>query len=668
MTMADPAVAEHWVWRLYEMGLTLIPLGTAGEKAPPYLVQRHGSQEEADAAWPKTARERWADWQRFDPPESQITEWILKYPGCNFAAVTGKQINVVDADDEAAIEFVQNNLTRTPWMVRTGKGAHFYYQTSPSLIIKNSSDRSKIDTRGVGGYVVAPGSAHISGRRYELEIDPAFPVDSIHDLPVLTGEDLQKINAYREQFAAPAPAIQLGQGTSLNFDARQFAPGQEQGVAQGSRDDNMTRLVGKWIQQGLSLDQVMAKAKHTDQGNAPPLGEANLLKIIQSVSGTHLRNNEVAPAPPPIQKRGLLIPPSQLQASAPSWIIKGVMPSDSIGVLFGPSSGGKSFAAIDMALCIASGRDWHGRKLKRQGCVIYVCGEGQQGIANRFRAWEQHHGVSIDNLPILITTVPVRMLDREAKQALIDAVTEAAAQLGMDATAIFIDTLNRNFGDGDENSTKDMTSFVDAVTDLHKATCATVLIVHHTGLTDADRARGNGSLKNACDFEIKHGVLSQEGDPEKVFSLIGNKMKDGSEMPQTSFKLVFVPLGVDEDGDEYGSCVIEQVPGDATEGAAIAETVIKQLGKTQRQVVNELAAYRASILTNKPESDEILIERQELVTILKDCGMAAHKTSTGISRLVNRGFLEYVNGVCYHVTDLVEEYGRPKPYPKGAKG
>jgi phage/plasmid primase-like uncharacterized protein len=348
----------------------------------------------------------------------------------------------------------------------------------------------------------------------------------------------------------------------------------------------------------------------------------------------------------------LLVPLSELRASAPSWIIKGVIPTEAIGVLFGPSSGGKSFAALDMALSIASGRDWHGRKTKRQGGVIYVCGEGQQGIANRVRAWEKHTGIAIADLPMRVTTAPVRFLDPSAKAELMEAVQAEMDALGT-VVLIIIDTLNRNFGDGDENSTKDMTNFIDAVTDVHKDSGATVLIVHHTGLSDGDRARGNGSLKNACDFEIKHSMVSKEGDPDKIFALVGKKMKDGSEMPPTQFRLVVVPLGLDEDGEDYASCVVELVPGDVAEGAALADSLTRGMGANQLRMMESLADYRQMVLTNLPDKDPVIIDRQNLIELMKNIGCPPNKTADWITRAIRKGFLKNLNPTTFEVTKNV---------------
>lgn len=658
--MPSSDIEDHWVWDLYDKGLTLIPLGTAGEKPPSYLIQRAGSVEEATAQWPKTPRERWADWQKHTPSHSQIEEWLLKYPGCNFGIVTGKEVNVVDADDEAAIEFVRNNLTRTPWVVKTGKGAHFYYQVNACLAITNSQDAiARLDTRGVGGYVVAPGSTHASGRVYQLEVDPAFPVDSVMDLPVLLESDWQKILDYRGAQASAAPGLVIGPGTKLNFDASKVAPGIESGTKEGGRDGNLVKVIGRLINDGLSVNQMFARAFEVDARNVPPLGDAIVIQKVQSVIGTHGRNNieEIKAVPAPISPNGLLVPISSLHSSPPQWVIEGVIPDDAIGMLFGPSSGGKSFAALDIGLCIASGRDWHGRETMRSGGVIYVCGEGHQGIANRIRAWEKYHEVPVDDLPFRITRGPIRFIDDGDKKALLDAI-EAEVGLLSGVALIIVDTLNRNFGDGDENSTKDMTRFIDAITDIHKATGASILIVHHTGLTDGERARGNGSLKNACDFEIKHAMKSKEGDPEKVFTLLGKKMKDGSEMAPVHFKLKTVTLGVDSRGKEYGSCAIEIDAGDSTEGAAIADTIIKNLGARQKLTLQILKDYKANILTNQPDKKQITIERKLLTELLQDhlkmTEIPPKKAWDCIQEALGKKWVTDLNGILLEITHVVE--------------
>ena len=51
----------------------------------------------------------------------------------------------------------------------------------------------------------------------------------------------------------------------------------------------------------------------------------------------------------------------------PDWLIQNVVERDAVGVMFGAPKTGKSFVALDQALCVAHGIDYHGRKVKKRG-------------------------------------------------------------------------------------------------------------------------------------------------------------------------------------------------------------------------------------------------------------------------------------------------------------
>jgi len=145
------------------------------------------------------------------------------------------------------------------------------------------------------------------------------------------------------------------------------------------------------------------------------------------------------------------------KAGPTDWLVKSYLDKDSLAMLFGKSGTLKSFAAIDIGLCIATGTDWHGNPVG-QGTVFYICGEGQKGISRRVRAWELHHGISLDEVPFFVSDQPAQFLNEKSAMAVVDAVNALCDEHG-DPVLIIIDTLNRNFGPGDESSTADMTAF-----------------------------------------------------------------------------------------------------------------------------------------------------------------------------------------------------------------
>ena len=213
------------------------------------------------------------------------------------------------------------------------------------------------------------------------------------------------------------------------------------------------------------------------------------------------------------------------------YLIDGVLECQALGVLFGDPGSCKSFMALSWACCIATGHPWHGRPTK-QGLAIIVNGEGQQGYAKRLRAWQIGNDKPLEGAPLLVSTTPGQILDDSFCEHLKLRIAEAKQQYG-EPVLIILDTLARNFGAGDENSTADMVRFIANLDRTLGENC-TRLIVHHSGHGDKTRGRGSSALKGAVDVEIR---LVKNDD--KVLMTCG-KMKDGLEFPPMQFKPVSV--------------------------------------------------------------------------------------------------------------------------------
>lgn len=134
-----------------ELGFAIIPLRG---KLP---LTAHGSKD--------ASRDR-----------EQVQEWWETWPNANVGIATGAISNVlvVDLDGKAGIatwkEHVRANPTPVTLTARTGGGGyHLLFRTGRDL--PNSARKrlgEGIDTRGQGGYIVAPPSVHPeTGRVYE---------------------------------------------------------------------------------------------------------------------------------------------------------------------------------------------------------------------------------------------------------------------------------------------------------------------------------------------------------------------------------------------------------------------------------------------------------------------------------------------------------------------
>lgn len=244
-----------------------------------------------------------------------------------------------------------------------------------------------------------------------------------------------------------------------------------------------------------------------------------------------------------------LVRAGDMEARPPDYLIRDLLETSTLASLFGDPGGGKSFMALHMACCVATGTPFFGAAVK-QGPVIYLAGEGHGGLSRRWRAWECETGQNLQDTPLLFSTAAARFLDKDHAKAVAAAVDEIARTDGT-PRLIVVDTLARSFAGGDENSTKDMSEFVAALDNL-KARYAgcTVLVVHHSGIGDKNRGRGSGALKGGLDAEYR----VEKKDAAIVLTPI--KTKDAPIGDPTHYQLKDVVLGVDDEGKNYGSAVL----------------------------------------------------------------------------------------------------------------
>lgn len=221
------------------------------------------------------------------------------------------------------------------------------------------------------------------------------------------------------------------------------------------------------------------------------------------------------------------------------WHINGILLKDSFYYDFGDPGHFKTFIALDRLLSIATGIDYHGHTV-RQGTVFYIAGEGQQGIGRRIAAWHIAHGTKAKDVPFFLAKTPTQLMDPEALDEVRKAVDYMSAQYGPPAI-LHIDTLARNFGEGDENSTRDMNRVISNLDSAFGNNFCRGLS-HHPGHTNKDRARGSIALEGAADEAFR-----MQKNPDETILTICTKMKDAVKPPPMLFEPGEVLLQIDNE-------------------------------------------------------------------------------------------------------------------------
>lgn len=191
---------------------------------------------------------------------------------------------------------------------------------------------------------------------------------------------------------------------------------------------------------------------------------------------------------------------------AQKWLVEGLIGDGELAMLFGESGVGKSFCALDLALCVATGQPWLGRSVA-QGPVVYLPSEGFDGIQARIKAWFAHRQISSDGVPLHIGAYEFALND-ESDFGELDS---ELSRMRPKPKLIVIDTLTGMTSSFDQNSQKDMAEFADTCKMMKSETGAAVLVVHHSGHKDKGRSKGAVDFWAACDRVLGLSRASRDG-------------------------------------------------------------------------------------------------------------------------------------------------------------
>jgi hypothetical protein len=508
-------------------GFKVFPIA-AGKKAPPL----------------------WKDW-----PEKATTE-VAQWPENANIGIHAKGYIVIDVDPakggdkslselELAYGLPRTLVTRTP----TG-GRHLFYRSGAAVSNSVGALGAGLDIRSAGGYVLATGS-EVKAGRYRFEADT--PIADAPDWLVLKlGTIIPKTSTTAEPvpdapeavveragswLAQQDPAIE-GQGG----DARTYA------VACGLRDLGVSeaqaltllleywndRCSPPWTPQDLEIR--VGNAYRYAQNE--PGAAAALPDDFPVVQDSALYTDRVQAKK--VYKAARLSQFANSEIKGPGYLVKGLLQRRSYAVGYGAPGEGKTFIFLDLAYHIAAGLPWMGHKV-HGGLVLYLAYEGTGGMVKRAQALRHKYGHK--DVPLYIASASFNLREKDGRQALGAIIAELPAK----PVLIVVDTLARALMGGDENSAQDVGAFNSAVAALIDATGACVTVIHHSGKNKQAGARGSSALLGAIDTEL-------EVDGGRVTA---SKQRDVEMGEPTGFKLTPVIVGLDEDGDELTSCVVD---------------------------------------------------------------------------------------------------------------
>jgi hypothetical protein len=504
-------------------------------------------------------------WQDATRDPEQIRAWWSENPAYNVAIATGPSgLTVIDVDPNGLDEWRQmlandsglrEAVEAAPTINTPRDGLHIYMTgegpTSASKIAPG------IDTRGAGGYVLAPPSYVNDGKSNGQYTGTP---DATYIPPVYTPLIAPLLNKPERQAPVLPPAERKWDEPETLARAEAWLAGLVLAgdvAVEGMGGDQRTYEVCCGLLE-MAISPEIAKdllLEHWNPHCVPPWDEPDLAtkilnawKFGQETRGgkaerpvaeqfAHLLeqpdDEEDEETPENVFKQRYtpkLLKDARKDRPALEWIVPDLIPAKGIGILFGAPQTFKTFLMYDLAMSVATGWGpnwWEGERDPQP--VLFLAGESPDAlVTKRTDAW-----LAKSLLPGLEDRAQLYVVEGVPPFEMSDYwrhVVEWLKEHGVRPRLVIIDTLTRAMAGWDENSAKDATRTTMKMESLSRELGAMVIAVHHSGKDTTRGARGSSVWLGNTDVMFEAERLS----PNAMEVLVHlRKLKEGglTDMP-----------------------------------------------------------------------------------------------------------------------------------------
>lgn len=451
--------------------------------------------------------------------ETVATLWG-QHPLSNIGIACGNGLLVIDLDikpDQGIDgresirewEAAHGSFPDTVTAVTGSGGQHLYFRVHKEYRPKVGI-LPGVDIRCDGSYVVAPGSIHENGNEYFWDISPEeIPIAEVND-SVLELLDLKDERAEGEGFSMP------------------------NSIEKGFRVNTLFRLCASLQSKGLSDEAIQAAVRTENEKRCnPPLTEFELTKEVFPALKRYGKGEfmEAFPipgdvAPKPEKKKLEVVSAKELlYKKLPPIIFKVAdLVADGVTLVAAKSKSGKSWLALQIAICVAKGIPFMGKDVTQCRVLYFDFENGEQLTQDRLRKILKGQEAP-ENLDI------VHSADRLGEGFLeeLKDYLENHEDCGM----VIIDVLQyvrylKVKGQTDYDA--DYKTFAD-LKSLCTGRSLSIMLLHHTkkasnDLDPFDNVLGSTALMGAADETI---ILGRQRRSDQTFdmSVTGRTLKGG---------------------------------------------------------------------------------------------------------------------------------------------
>lgn len=427
---------------------------------------------------------------------NQIRDIWTQHPNANIGIATGDGLTVIDVDTITAhgvdgensmlVYQVDYGFINETLEVTTPTGGKHYYYLTDNEYSNKASILPGVDVRGLGGYVVGPGST-INGTLYEAK-QLTKPQRANSEVLQLLGTCKK-----RETSTDPFEAIEKGYSDTL--------------IPQGSRTDYLIKQCAQLCDGTKTLETMKRMIQVVNETNLEtPLTDRELeTEVFPSLK--RFKKHEAKKVDPETSidpNKINLVSVSDIKKERVEWLIPGYIPKGNITIIGGDGGLGKTSLWCNIASAISNGTPCvlqeNNDFLYPQGEVIYFSGEDDTARVLRERL--EQNGANLDN----IKTLPMgddAFTSLSIGGALIEGIIEARRPM-----LVIFDPIQQFIKNADMSKRNDMRQIMTNLSKLGEKYGTTFILVMHTNKRDKIGSFRDKLSDSADLWDISRSVLA----------------------------------------------------------------------------------------------------------------------------------------------------------------
>jgi hypothetical protein len=540
LSVVDFAVA------LSKRGYSVYPVNVAlddrGKKRPEF--QGAGWQKGSYPTDPDAIRDHWRGYSGI-AINTELSNIVLI------------DIDVKRVDGFAKLRESGVQLPPTPVRVKTPSGGEHWFYRATDIPVQCSQNvlAEGVDIRAIGGIAFAPPTVVDGLGTYEFVATTGMV--SAHELPEFPREIAEGLKRDRPtvQTADTRPALTFEQRSRLEKRLDRIIRDlstMEDGNRNATMRLRLIRLFGIAMTLGEDPFAVaeLVRSSYFESGGTAEHELESFIEWAQEHARYELPEDETDEAfeadvaatirrakvqeeakarLSPLRVTGLsdedVLEFDPTAAGDEDWLIPGLLPKGETVLLFGSPNSGKSFAAIDLALGMATGQGCWGKKIK-SGRVLYLAGEGTRRLAVRRRAWEVFHQKTATKEQLQLRKMRLLLASDESVAEHRDLIKRLRSDL------IIVDTMLRATEGLVLEVPGEASRAIAQLDRLREARPgSTVVMLHHPPEGNQDKPSGSYPLRGNVDTILK--LVNDAG----VRTMSISKSREGDTSWTGSFEL-----------------------------------------------------------------------------------------------------------------------------------